>query len=140
MLIRINHYLFDCSKFIHFFCTCRHGTEPVTKEFKVLTGVKLTKSSSLSTKFHFEVSLKASLSSEIPGLKGGMETTLTLSTEISSSVSKSDERSWIKEAKTKFTAPAGKKYRVLQTVVNFSSKLSADDTTLYASERIEESD
>ena len=100
--------------------------------------MKLTKSQSLSTKIGFEYSLKSSVSA-VPGISPGMESELKLTTQIESSVSSSEESSWIKETTTTYTAPAGKKYKVLQTLLDFSSPLELDNCCRYCHERIEES-
>ena len=101
--------------------------------------MKLTKSTSVSTKIGFEYSLKSSLSVPIKGITAGMESTYKFSMEIQTSMSSSEEKSWSKETATTYTAPAGKKYRVLQTLLDFSSPLDSDNCCLYCTERIDES-
>ena len=117
----------------------RQGTKDVIKEFKITTGVKLTNSQSLTTKVGFEYSLKSSLSAGIDGITAGMESQYKFSLQLETSVSSSEEKSWSKETTTTYTAPARKKYRVLQTLIDFSSPLDSDNCCLYCQERIEES-
>ena len=118
----------------------RQGSTAVTKEFTITTGLKLTKSKTVTTTAGFEHSITASLSVPIKGLTAGMESTTKFYAQIESSLSSSEEKYWSKQTKTTYTAPAGKKYRVVQTLLDFSSPLELDDSTLYNSERIEESD
>lgn len=131
-----NGILYHLSFF--FFLLYRQGTQNVTKEFKITTGMKLTRSQSLTTRIGFEYSLKSSVSAGIEGLTAGMESQYKISTEISTTVSSSEEKFWSKETTTTYTAPAGKKYRVLQTLVDFSSPLDSDNCCLYCVERVEE--
>ena len=109
----------------------RQGTKDVTKEFKITTGLKLTNS---TTRVGFEYSLKTSLSAGIEGITAGMESQYTFSAQIESSVSSSEEKSWSKETTTTYTAPAGKKYQVLQMILDFSSPLDSDNCCLYCQE------
>ena len=113
----------------------RQGTHDITVTYEVTTGLKLTRSSSLTTRVGFEYSLKSSLSAGIEGISAGMESTATFSTQIETSVSSSEEKFWTKTIKKNYTVPAGKKYRVLQTVLDFSSPLEIDDCSLYFEER-----
>ena len=53
-------------------------------------------------------SLKSSISAGIDGLSAGMESTFTLSAQVETSISSSEEKFWPKEVKKKYTAPAGK--------------------------------
>ena len=101
--------------------------------------MKLTNSQSLTTKFGFEYSLKSSLSAGIEGITAGMESQYTFSVQLESSVSSSEEKSWSKETTMTYIAPAGKKYQVFQTLVDFSSPLDSDNCCLYCQERIQES-
>ena len=111
----------------------------MTKEFRITTGIKMSKSESVSTKVGFELSLKASVSAGIGGyFSAALETTATFTHEIHRSLSTSTESSWSKETTTKFTAPAGKRYKVFQTILDFSSPYQLDDCSLYSHERIEE--
>ena len=122
------------------FFICRQGTTDITKQFKITTGMKLTNSESLSTKFGFEYSLKSSASIGIEGVgKAGMEIQSKFSFSLEAGWSKSKEESWSKETTTTYIAPAGKKYRVLQTFIDFSSPLDSDNCCFYCRERIEES-
>ena len=111
----------------------------MTKVVKIITGMKLTASQSLTTKVGFEYSLKSSVSAGIEGLTAGMESQYKISTEIDSSISSSEERYWSRETSTTYIAPAGKNYSVLQTLVDFSSPLDSDNCCLYCMERIKES-
>ena len=113
----------------------RQGTHDITVTYEVTTGLKLTRSSSLTTRVGFEYSLKSSLSAGIEGISAGMESTATFSTQIETSVSSSEEKFWTKTITKNYTVPAGKKYRVLQTVLDFSSPLEIDDCSLYFEER-----
>ena len=79
------------------------------------------------------------MSAGIPGITAGMESEAKLSAEIEASVSSSEESSWSKETTETYTAPAGKKYQVLQTLLDFSSPLDSDNCCLYCYERIKES-
>ena len=81
-----------------------------SQEVEVTTGLKLTNSSSLNTTVGFQYSLKASLSAGIEGLTAGMESQYTFSMQIESSVSRSEEIQKVNIKRTKYTAPAGKKY------------------------------
>lgn len=100
----------------------------------------MTNSESLSTKFGFEYSLKSSVSAAIEGVgKASVEAQSKYSFSLEAGWSKSKEESWSKETTTTYTAPAMKKYRVLQTLIDFSSPLDSDNCCLYCQERIEES-
>ena len=58
------------------------------------SGLKLTHSTSLTTKFGFEYSLSASLSVPIEGLILGMGSMATIKYEVESTVDDSDEKTW----------------------------------------------
>lgn len=120
--------------------SCRQGKYDIPIEVTVTTGLKLTSSSSLSTKVGFKYSLKSSVSAGIDGVKAGMESSAEFSAQIEGSISKDEEKYWSKQIKKKYIAPAGKKYRVVQTILDFSSKHDVDNCSLYCSERVEESD
>ena len=79
------------------------------------------------------------MSAGIEGISASMETEQKFVSQLESSMSSSEEKSWSKTTKTTYTAPAGKNYRVLQMVVNFSSPLDSDNCCLHGDERIEES-
>ena len=102
--------------------------------------MKLTNSENISTRVGFETSLKASLGASIYGITAGIEATTTFSTQIEISLMSSEERFWSKSTTTTYKAPPGKRYRIVQTILDFSSALSRDDVSLYTMERIEESD
>ena len=114
----------------------RQGTNDIPIKVIVTTGLKLARSTSLTTKVGFEYSLKSSLSAGIEGISAGMESSATFSTQIEESVSKSEEKLWIETIEKDYKAPAGKKYRVVQTVLDFSSPLEIDDCSFYSQERI----
>jgi len=79
------------------------------------------------------------MSAGIEGISASMEAQYKFSTQLGESMSRSEEKSWSKTTKTKYTAPAGKNYRVWQTVVKFSSPLESDNCCLHCKEkRIEE--
>ena len=68
-----------------------------------------------------------------------MEAEYKFSGQLENSMSSSEENSWSKTTTTQYTAPAGKNYRVVQMVVNFSSPLESDNCCLHCDEeRIEE--
>ena len=110
----------------------------MTKTFTITTGITLTESETVSTKVGFEYSLTSSVSAGIGGFSAGLESTATYTYEIQRSLSTSTESSWSKETTTTFTAPAGKQYKIFQTVLDFSSPYQLDDCSLYSHERIEE--
>ena len=119
---------------------CRKGKFDIPIEVTVTTGLKLTHSSSLTTKVGFERSLKCSLSAGIDGIKAGVESGAKFTAELQASMCSGDEISWSKQIKKKYIAPAGKKYRVVQMVLDFSSQLEVDNCRLYCVERVEECD
>ena len=98
-------------------------------------GLNLTSSKSFSTKFGLKTSLEASIGQ---GGFGTLQMT-DCSTELESSVSTTDEKSWQRETKVKLVARAGKNYRVLQNTVKFESPLVADNCKLLCSYTIEKS-
>ena len=102
----------------------------------MITGIKLTKSNSLTTRVGFQYSLKSSLSVSKGIFSAGTESTATYSAQIEASTSSSEERSWSKSIKKTFTVPAGKRFRVVQKVFNFESRLDIDNCTLYCEEKV----
>ena len=118
----------------------RKGTKEICIEVKVTTGLKLTRSSSFTTRVGVKYSLKSSLSGTIEGITAGMESIAEISTQIESSISSLKEKFWSKEVVKKYIVPAGKKYQVVQTILDFSSPLDLDDCRFYCLERMEESD
>lgn len=107
----------------------------MTKSFKIITGLKLTRSKTVSIKVGFEKSLTASVGAAGLG-SAGFSTKFFA--EIHTSLLTESESSWSKETTTEFTAPAGKHYIVYQTVLDFSSPYKKDDCSLYTHERITE--
>jgi hypothetical protein len=114
----------------------REGTEEVVIEETVTNGLTLTKSKSLSTKLGTQTSLQTAAS--YPGLFEG-EVAQTVSAEITSAMSTSEERSWSRSVKWTFKAPAGKNYRVRQRLVTFNSQLPQDNLCLNMYTEINES-
>ena len=80
------------------------------------------------------------MSAGIDGINAGTEETAKFTAQIEASVSNGEEKYWSKEIKKKYIAPAGKKYRVVQTVLDFSSRLDVDNCSLFCLERVEQSD
>jgi len=109
----------------------RRGTQDFAEEVTFSTGLRLQKSSEISTKIGLEASLKAS----IQGV-GDLET--KFSAEISTSMSSESESTWGQENKITFTAPAGKQYRVLQDQISFNSDFERDNLRFYGAYTIEE--
>ena len=100
------------------------------------TGIKLTRSSSLTTRVGFQYSLKSSLSASNGIFSAGVESTATYSAQIEASMSSSEERSWSKTITKTYKVPAGKRFRVVQKVFNFESRLDIDNCTLYCEEKV----
>merc|ERR1712141_695787 len=99
-------------------------------EKKVVTqGLKLTKSSSVSTKRSLEFSLDAVIPSSVPTKIG-----LKMKSQIKTSLKKT----WSSKSTITFTAPKGKNYRVTQFVVTFKSEIPGDAMALYGSYKVEE--
>lgn len=128
------------SQYVLLYFFSRKRSADVIKEFIVTTGVKLTNSKSITTKVGFEYSLKSSLGASFKGITAGVEATTTISSQLETSLMSSEDKFWSKQTKTIYTAPAGKRYRIVQTLVDFSSPLEADNVSLYLTERIEETD
>ncbi|XP_046842830.1 uncharacterized protein LOC124436904 [Xenia sp. Carnegie-2017] len=115
-------------------CDNRQGSEPFSEEIFVMTGLKLTSSTSISTTVGLETSLKASLS--IPKIGVDMET--RISTQIENSLFSGLEEDWSRTSKIKFTAPSHKNYRVKKLTCDFLSPLASDDCTLKCEYVVEE--
>ena len=114
----------------------RQGTLDFTEEITVTTGLKLTTSSSVSTKFGFERSLEASVSVADIGAKD----TTKIFAEIQASLAHSEEKEWSRQSKITFRAPKGKLYCVKQLACDFQSPLVTDDCLLTCNYVIEETD
>jgi hypothetical protein len=112
----------------------RQGTQDFSETVTVTEGLKLTSSSSVSVKLGLDESLKAS----IPDI--GMSVKTQLQASVTDSLDRGEEESWTQTTSIKFTAPAGKNYRVSQYTVPFKSLYDADDMTLSSFFSIQESD
>ena len=99
----------------------------------VTQGLKLTKSSSVSTKRSLEFLLGAVIPSSVPTPIG-----LKMKSQIKTSLKKISEKTWSSKSTITFTAPKGKKYRVTQFVVTFKSEIPGDEMALYGSYKVEE--
>lgn len=113
----------------------RKGSKDFQKEVTVTTGLTLTNSKTLSTKLGTETSLKVTAAF---GEIFSTELTHTISTEISTSMSSSNESQWSSTTKQTFIAPAGKNYRVRQRIIDFESQLPQDSVRLYMAYKISE--
>ena len=111
----------------------RQGSLPFVEKKVVTQGLKLTKSSSVSTKRSLEFSLDAVIPSSVPTKIG-----LKMKSQIKTSLKKSSEKTWSSKSTITFTAPAGKNYRVTQFVVTYKSEIPGDDIALYTSYKVEE--
>ena len=114
----------------------RAGSRPYKQKTTVTMGLKLTSSNSLTSKVGLEVALAFAVS----GVGVSAEMTARVTSEISEYMSSSEEKSWSKTEETTFSAPAGKNYRVKQTVFRFSSPLGEDNLDLRSKYTIEETD
>ena len=99
----------------------------------VTQGLKLTKSSYLSTKTSLEASLGAAIPIHVPFKLG-----LSIKAVVHTALKKSSEKTWSSKSTITFTAPAGKNYRVTQFVVTYKSEIPGDDIALYTSYKVEE--
>lgn len=113
----------------------RRGSQDFSETVKLTKGLKLTSSMELTTKVGLEVSLKMSL-----GLLGLGDLESTVSAEISTTLSRGTEKMWQESHEIKFTAPAGKMYRVFQHQISFESDLTCDGMQYYGSYAIDESE
>ena len=100
------------------------------------SGLKLTHSTSLTTKFGFEYSLSASLSVPIEGLILGMGSMATIKYEVESTVDDSDEKTWSRSDTVRYVAPPKTHYQVFHQVIEFGSAISSDNCEFYIKERI----
>ena len=111
----------------------RQGSKAFVEKKVVTQGLKLTKSSSISTKRSLEFSLDAVIPSSVPTKIG-----LKMKSQIKTSLKKSSEKTWSSKSTITFTAPKGKNYRVTQFVVTFKSEIPGDAMALYGSYKVEE--
>lgn len=111
----------------------RQGSKAFVEKKVVTQGLKLTKSSSVSTKRSLEFSLDAVIPSSVPTKIG-----LKMKSQIKTSLKKSSEKTWSSKSTITFTAPKGKNYRVTQFVVTFKSEIPGDAMALYGSYKVEE--
>ena len=117
-------------------CDNREGSQDFSEEITVTTGLKLTSSSTVSTKFGLEQSLQASVSYGI----ASAEVQTKISFQLETSLSHTEEKNWSRQSKVNFTAPKGKNYRVKQLVCDFASPLASDDCALKCNYKVDESD
>ena len=111
----------------------RQGSLPFVEKKVVTQGLKLTKSSSLSTKTSLEASLGAAIPIHVPFKLG-----LSIKAVVHTALKKSSEKTWSSKSTITFTAPKGKNYRVTQFVVTFKSEIPGDEMALYGSYKVEE--
>ena len=114
----------------------RKGSNDFTEVVTVTKGLKLTSSLTLSTKVNLESSLEASI--PIDAISFGVSS--KIATELASSMTTTEEKSWSTATKTTFTAPKGKNYRVKQIEVDFDSVLPEDHLIFDSGYTIEETD
>ena len=111
----------------------RGGSKPFTETREVTQGLKLTQSSTISTKVNLEASLGFTIPIQMPINVG-----LAMKGEITKSLTRGSEKTWNTKSTITFTAPAGKNYRVTQFVVTFKSEIPGDEIALYTSYKVEE--
>ena len=111
----------------------RGGSKPFTETREVTQGLKLTQSSTISTKVNLEASLGFTIPIQMPINVG-----LAMKGEITKSLTRGSEKTWNTKSTITFTAPAGKNYRVTQFVVTFKSEIPGDEIALYTNYKVEE--
>lgn len=116
-------------------CDNRQGSQPLEEEIEVTQGLKVTTSQTISTKVGFKYSLKASINS-VPMISS--EVTAEMYAELETSLSRGEEKSWSMTRKRKFSAPAGKNYRVKQYKADFTSPIQTDNCSLRCKYKVEE--
>lgn len=109
----------------------RQGSQEFSEKVTITTGLKLTQSSSFTTKTSLTTSLEAALCL--------FSAKVEMNVEIENTVSTGSEQSWSVEREITFTAPPGKIYRVRQPQVVFKSMLHDDDCVFTGNYKIEES-
>ena len=117
----------------------RQGSNPITREVSVTTGMKRSTTSTIRNKTTFKQTIEASMSGAFKIFDFGVKTTTEFSTELETSFSDSNEQSWSKTEKITFVIPPGKNFKVMQHQVEFEGKFSADSCTLLTAIKIFES-
>jgi len=114
----------------------RDSTNPVTHVEDEEVGIKLTRSSTLSTHTELVSSMTLAVSAGVAvegvgefGESAQVESTITDSMD--QSMTTQVEKNWLTKKKTTFVVPAGKDYRVKAIKTTFTSPCSDDDMTLY---------
>jgi len=117
----------------------RQGSNPITREVSVTTGIKRSTTSTIRSKTTFKQSIEASLSGAIKMFDVGVTTTTEFSAELETSFSETNEQSWSKTEKITFIIPPGKNFKVMQHKVDFEGKFSSDSCSLLTAIKIFES-
>lgn len=115
----------DCIENLIYEFDNRGASRDISHKVTLTQGLKLTTSTTVSTSVGLETALKGA----VPQLPG-VGVTGTIRADISRSLSNGKEETWSKATETSYTAPAGKKFRVYQTVCEFESRLSSDNMHL----------
>ena len=118
----------------------RQGSKPITKEISVTRGVKISSTTSIRRKTTFRQSIEASLSAAIKIFNFGVTSKTEFSDELQTSISRNTEESWSRTDKITFVIPPGKNFKVMQHVVRFDGKFSAESCKLHSAIKIFESD
>jgi len=117
----------------------RQGSNPITREVSVTTGIKRSTTNTIRSKTTFKQSVEASLSGAIKLIDVGVKTTTEFTTELEASFSETNEQSWSKTEKITFVIPPGKNFKVMQHVVDFEGKFGSESCSLLTAIKVFES-
>ncbi|XP_057295508.1 uncharacterized protein LOC130623973 [Hydractinia symbiolongicarpus] len=121
-------------------CDNRKGSEAFQQTIEITKGIKMLNCSSIRAPENVRKSLKIALMKELGKLgKSGSEMEKEFTSEINNSTLKSEEQDRQRNSVT-LSAPAGKKYQVIQNVCTFKSVNTFEDCEISTGLLIEESD
>ena len=118
----------------------RQGSNPITREVSVTTGIKRSTTSTIRNKSTFKYSIEASMGTAFKLFDFGVTATTEFSMELESTFAETSEASWSKTEKIQFIVPPGKNFKVMQHALEFDGHFSSDHCTLMTDIKIFESD